>query len=732
MALEPMKFKLTRPEDFKTGFEEEQKDFQRRLFVGGTLSVPLVVIAMLSMGHGGGLIPHAIQIQETPVTRALQFVLATPVVFYSSWPFLKRAWDSLKVRSPNMFTLIGVGILASWVLSTVALVAPSLFPPSAPSLFPHAPSLAPSPGGAPGGAAPSPISPVPHSAYPPLYFESAALIGVLVLVGQLLELRARGKAKGALRAMLELVPRTALRITETFESGGTTEAKATEIDWNEIQVDDRLRILPGGRVPADGVLLTASASFDESMLTGESLPVAKSTGALVLGGTLLASSSPIDIKVKKAGEESVLAQMLRMITDAQRSQAGIQRLADRVSAFFVPTVFLISVLTFLAWFFLSSQNAIALAIIHALSVIVIACPCALGLATPMSVMVASGRGARVGVLFKKAEALELLARADVLVLDKTGTLTQGKPTLQKVISMTNAHPESQWLGWAAAIERGSEHVLAKAVIEGARERGARFFPARDITTLPGQGVTGVVAGQSIYLGNESFIREHLKETDLTKYALQIQEFQQKGGTWIFVSNAQEMLGLLGVIDPIKEGAQEAISILKSQGMTPVLLTGDHVTTARAVAQQLGIDDIRAEVKPEQKLKVIQEFREAGKIVVMAGDGVNDAPALAAAHVGIAMASGTEVAVESAAVSLLKGDITALVRAVALSRATLRNIRQNLFFAFVYNTLGIPLAAGILQPWFGVGLSPMLAAAAMSLSSVLVIGNALRLQRVRLL
>jgi len=701
MALEPVQFKLTRPEDFRTGFEEELADFTRRFWLGLALSVPLMAIAMLGMGHSSSGLPDWAVLPETSFTRWLQLGLATPVVLYSSWPFLVRGWDSIRHRSFNMFTLIGAGIASSWGFSLISVILPGVFPASLRG----------------------------HGGFPPLYFESAAFIGVLVLGGQLLELRARGRAKGALRAMLELVPRTALKLTESVDASGALQMIQTDIAWESIQVDDRLRILPGGRVPADGVILQGQGSLDESMLTGESVPVSRKAGDAVTGGTVLISTEPIDIKVRRAGNESVLAQMLRMIAEAQRSQAGIQRLADRVSALFVPAVFAAALLTFFAWFLLAENGALALAIVHALSVLVIACPCALGLATPMSVMVASGRGARAGVLFKKAEALEWLTRADTLVFDKTGTLTQGRPQLRQVISLTDDIPESQWLGWAAALERGSEHVLARAVLEGARERGARFFPARDIKTEPGSGISGIVSGRTIRLGSE----RHLAGSDNLPEAVRarIEEFRRGGGTWIWVADGERKVGILGVEDPIREGAGESVSRLRDRGLNPIMLTGDHEVTARAVAARLGISEVHAEVRPEDKLQLIRRLRQAGRVVVMAGDGVNDAPALAAAHVGIAMASGTEVAVESASVSLLRGDIRAIARAFELSRLTLRNIRQNLFFAFFYNTLGIPLAAGILQPFFGIGLTPMIAAAAMSLSSVLVIGNALRLGRVRL-
>jgi Cu+-exporting ATPase len=704
MALEPMSFKLTRPEDFKTGFEEEFADFKKRLIVGAVFSVPLMVLAMVSMGptHGSSWLPHSWMISEANLTRVLQLVLATPVVFYSSWPFLLRAWDSLKTRSFNMFTLIGAGVVASWGFSATSVLFPSLFPANLST----------------------------NAGFPPLYFESAAWIGLLVLAGQLLELRARGKAKGALRAMLELIPKTAIQIAEKFENGQSV-IEEKEIPWGEIQVDDRLRILPGGRVPADGILVQGQGSFDESMLTGESMPISKNLSDALTGGTLLISQSPVEMKVRQTGEASVLAQMLRMISEAQRSQAGIQRLADRVSSFFVPTVFLVAALTFAAWFAFASEDALAHAVVHALSVLVIACPCALGLATPMSVMVASGRGARAGVLFKKAEALEWLTRAEFILLDKTGTLTEGKPALRAVISFQDEVPESVWLGWAAAIERGSEHVLAKAVIDGAKLRGAKFFPARDIVTEVGAGVMGLVAGKKVYAGTEEWLEKTLGLQVPAVQASQMASRRADGATLVLIANESVLLGALCIEDPIKIGAKQAVEKLIFLGVTPVMVTGDHELTARAVATQLGIADVRSRVSPAEKLKIVQELRAKGRVVAMAGDGVNDAPALAAAHVGIAMASGTEVAVESASVSLLQGDISALVRAFALSRATLRNIRQNLFFAFIYNTVGVPIAAGVLQPIFGLGLTPMMAAAAMSLSSVMVIGNALRLQRVPL-
>ena len=572
MALEPVQFKLTRPEDFKTGFEEELADFTRRFWLGLAFSLPLMAIAMLAMGHSSHWVPDWAVIPENTLTRWLQLGLATPVVLYSSWPFLVRGWDSLKHRSLNMFTLIGAGIASSWIFSLISVLVPGVFPESLRG----------------------------HTGYPPLYFESAAFIGVLVLGGQLLELRARGRAKGALRAMLELVPRTALKLTETLDAGGTPHETQTEIDWENIQVEDRLRILPGGRVPADGVILQGQGSLDESMLTGESLPVSRKAGDAVTGGTVLISTEPLDIKVRRAGNESMLAQMLRMIADAQRSQAGIQRLADRVSAVFVPAVFAVSVLTFFAWYLLAGEDALALAIVHALSVLVIACPCALGLATPMSVMVASGRGARAGVLFKKAEALEWLTRADTLVLDKTGTLTEGRPRLREVISLADDLPESQWLGWAAAVERGSEHVLARAVIEGARERGARFFPARDINAEPGAGISGIVSGRKIRLGSEKYLagEDALSEAIRSR----IKEFRQGGGTWIWVAEGERKVGIMGVEDPIREGAREAIARLRARGLNPLMLTGDHEVTARAVAGRLGISEVHAGVRPEDQLQ----------------------------------------------------------------------------------------------------------------------------------
>lgn len=620
----------------------------------------------------------------------IEFGLATPVVLWGAWPFFVRAWQSLVNRSLNMFTLFGLGIGVAYGYSVVALLAPTIFPPSF--------------RGEDGAVA--------------VYFEAAAVIVALVLLGQVLELRARSDTNAAIRALLHLAPKTGRRIRDD----GVEE----DVSLDAVAIGDRLRVRPGEKVPIDGVVTEGTSSVDESMVTGESIPVEKQVGARLIGATVNGTGSMV-MRTERIGSGTLLAQIVRMVGEAQRSRAPIQKLADRVAGYFVPAVVVAAVLTFIVWAIFGPQPRMAHGIVNAVAVLIIACPCALGLATPMSIMVATGKGAAFGVLFKNAEAIEVMRKVTTLVVDKTGTLTEGKPKVVAVVSAGG--PEVSLVKLAASLEQGSEHPLAAAIVEGAKTRGIALVSVADFASMTGKGVTGTIDGQRVALGNAKLMDElHVPTGAL---GLQAESMRGDGQTVMFVAVDGKMAGIIGVADPIKETTAAAIRELHDEGIRVVMLTGDAKTTAAAVAKKLGIDEFIAEVLPDQKAETIKRLQAEGRIVAMAGDGVNDAPALAQAQVGIAMGTGTDVAMKSAGVTLVKGDLQGIARARRLSRATIRNVKQGLFFAFIYNVLGVPIAAGVLYPAFGVLLSPMLAAAAMSLSSVSVIGNALRLRRMKL-
>jgi Cu+-exporting ATPase len=659
----------------------------RRLWIGTALTVPLVLWEMVS--HLPGITLHHYVSASTVIW--LEFALSTPVVLWAGWPFFVRAWASVRNRSLNMFSLIALGVGAAYLYSLVATVAPGLFPPS--------------------------LRQAEETV--PVYYEAAAVITVLVLLGQVLELRAREKTGSAIRALLNLAPKTAHRLT----GDGSDE----EVSLDQVAVGDRLRIRPGDGVPVDGEVLEGRSAIDESMITGESMPVEKVRGAKVIGGTLNGTGSLV-MRAERVGAETMLARIVHMVADAQRSRAPIQRLADVVSAWFVPAVILVAVLAFVAWMLFGPAPAFSYALVAAVSVLIIACPCALGLATPMSIMVGIGKGASVGVLIKNAEALERFEKVDTLVVDKTGTLTEGKP---RVIAGVASPPfeGASLLSLAASVERSSEHPLAAAVVAAAQERGVALQEASDFNSVTGKGVSGRVGGRQVSVGNAKLIENMPGAVDdLERRA---DDYRREGATVMYVAVDAQPAGILAVADPIKKSTPPALETLGADHVRIVMLTGDNRRTAKAVATKLGISDVEAEVLPEAKNAVVRRLRKEGHVVAMAGDGVNDAPALAEADVGVAMGTGTDVAMESAGVTLVKGDLAGIARARALSRATMRNIRQNLVLAFVYNVLGIPLAAGILYPRFGLLLSPIVAAAAMSFSSVSVIGNALRLRFVRL-
>lgn len=676
MTLEPL---VTTTEETPNA---ELIDMTRRFWIGLALTVPVFVLEM--GGHFLGL-HHYFQPQ---LSNWAQFLLATPVVLWCGWPFFVRGAQSLVTRNLNMFTLIAMGTGVAWVYSVVATFAPSLFPAAFRS--------------ADGSV--------------PIYFEAAAVITVLVLLGQVLELRAREQTGGAIRALLDLAPVTAKRVKED----GSDEEVALE----EVLVGDRLRVRPGEKVPVDGALLEGRSSVDESMVTGESMPVTKSVGDKVIGGTLNQTGGFI-MQADRVGADTMLSRIVDMVASAQRSHAPIQRLADQVSGWFVPVVILVAILAFAAWAVWGPEPRMSYGLIAAVSVLIIACPCALGLATPMSVMVGVGRGAQHGVLIKNAEALERLEKIDTLVVDKTGTLTEGKPKVTAIRAVEGVS-EDELLTFAASLERSSEHPLAHAIVEAAHSRGLPLRETSEFDSPVGKGVTGRIGAQSIVIGNRRF----LAETGIETSALDgdAERLREDGATAIFVAIDHQAAGIIAIADPIKETTPDALQALRDAGVSVVMLTGDNWTSARAVAKRLGISEVEAEILPEDKSKVVARLREAGRIVAMAGDGVNDAPALAAADVGIAMGTGTDVAIESAGVTLLKGDLRGIVRGRRLSRATMRNIRQNLFFAFIYNAAGVPLAAGALYPAFGLLLSPTIAAAAMALSSVSVVANSLRLRQ----
>ena len=679
MALEP---EIASAE---TGPNPELVDMTRRFWIGLVLTLPVLALEM------GGHLTNLHMLLGKNLSNWIQFVLATPVVLWAGWPFFVRGWQSLLTRNLNMFTLIAMGTGVAWTYSVVGVAVPDLFP----AAFRD-----------PEGAV-------------AVYFEAAAVITVLVLLGQMLELRAREATSGAIRALLDLAPKTARRVKDD----GTDE----EISLDAVQVGDRLRVRPGDKVPVDGIVLEGRSALDESMVTGESMPVTKEKDARVIGGTLNKSGSFV-MRADKIGRDTLLSQIVQMVASAQRSRAPIQRLADQVSAWFVPTVIAVAILAFAAWAKFGPEPRFAYGLVAAVSVLIIACPCALGLATPMSIMVGVGRGAQTGVLIKNAEALERMEKIDTLVIDKTGTLTEGKP---KVVAVTPASgfDEAQVLKLAASVERGSEHPLAAAIVAAAADRKLELSPVTGFDSPAGKGVTGVVDSKRLVLGNARFLGE--LKIDTSALASDAERLRGDGATAIFLAIDGKSAGVIAIADPVKATTPDALKALAADGVRVVMLTGDNRTTAEAVARRLGIAEVEAEVLPDQKSAVVEKLRREGRIVAMAGDGVNDAPALAAAEVGIAMGTGADVAIESAGVTLLKGDLAGITKARALSAAVMRNIRQNLFFAFIYNSLGVPVAAGVLYPVFGVLLSPIIAAAAMALSSVSVVGNALRLRRIQL-
>jgi Cu+-exporting ATPase len=682
MALEPRVVTLEDEEN------PELVDFTRRLTVSAAFAAPLVILVM---GHHFTSISLFHRIMTSSWSPWIELALATPVVLWGGWPLLVRAWQSVVNRHTNMFTLIGLGVTVSYVYSLFAAIRPDLFPESF--------------RGEDGRVG--------------LYFEAAAVIVALVLLGQVLELRARGRTGAAIRALLDLAPRTARRMD--------ADGKETDVSLDRVQVGDRLRVRPGEKIPVDGVVLEGSSSVDESMVTGEPLPVDKRTGDKLVGATINGRGSLV-LRAERVGSETLLARIVQMVSEAQRSRAPIQRLADVVASWFVPAVILAAIVTFVVWAIWGPEPAMAFALLNSVAVLIIACPCALGLATPMSIMVAAGRGAASGVLFRDAEAIESMRKVDTLVVDKTGTLTEGKPRVA-VVRPAHGRSEDDVMRIAGSLEAGSEHPLASAILAAVEERGLRPAKSEGFTSVPGRGVRGVVDGIDAALGNAAMMRALGVGT--AHVDGEAQTMREQGRTVAYVAEGGELYGLIGIIDPIRQTTPSAIAALHDDGVEVVMLTGDSEATAKVVSLQLGIDRWIAEVLPEQKSREVARLQDRGRIVAMAGDGINDAPALARAHVGIAMGTGTDVAMESAGVVLIKGDLRGIVRARALSRATLRNIKQNLFWAFAYNAFGVPLAAGVLYPLFGILLSPMIAAAAMSFSSVSVIGNALRLRTANL-
>ena len=667
------------------GPSAELTDMTRRFWIGLVLSIPVLFLEM------GGHLFDLHMLVSPKTSNWVQMVLATPVVLWAGWPFFERGWKSVLSRHLNMFTLIAMGTGVAWAYSMVATLLPDLFPET----------LRTSDGTV------------------AVYFEAAAVITVLVLLGQVLELRAREQTGGAIRALLDLAPKTARRIRED----GTDE----DVGLDVVSVGDRLRVRPGEQVPVDGVLLEGRSSVDESMITGESMPVTKEVGSKLIGGTMNQTGGFV-MEAAKVGRDTMLSQIVRMVADAQRSRAPIQRLADEVSGWFVPVVIGVAVIAFAAWMIIGPEPRFAHGLVAAVAVLIIACPCALGLATPMSIMVGVGRGARLGVLIKNAEALERFEKVDTLVVDKTGTLTEGRPKVTAIVPREGL-AETDLLRLAATLERSSEHPLALAVVNAAKERNIPLGTAQDFDSPVGKGVTGTVEGRRLILGSHRIMGE--SGIDVTALTARAEELRGEGATVIFMASDGEVAGLFAIADPVKATTPKAVKGLLEEGVRVVMLTGDNRTTAQAVASRLGIQEVEAEVLPEDKSKIVARLRSEGKIVAMAGDGVNDAPALAAADVGIAMGTGTDVAIESAGVTLLKGDLEGIVTARQLSRATMANIRQNLFFAFIYNAAGVPIAAGALYPTFGLLLSPIIAAAAMALSSVSVIGNSLRLRSMEL-
>jgi Cu+-exporting ATPase len=680
MALEPRTVTAQEEEN------PELRDMTRRFWVSVVLTIPLLVIAMADMLPGmsaqralhGGWLPW------------IELLLASPVVLWGGWPFFQRGWASMVNRSSNMFTLIAMGTGVAYLFSLVATIAPGIFPDAFLDM---------------GGR-------------PPVYFEAAAAIVTLVLLGQVLELRARSHTGAAIRALLGLSPKTA-RIVR--------DGKDEDIPLDQVKVGDRLRVRPGEKIPVDGVVLEGSSAVNESMITGEPIPAEKTPGSRVVGATVNGTGSFV-MRAERVGSETLLARIVQMVSQAQRSRAPIQRLADRVAGWFVPAVIAIAVLTFVAWSFFGPQPRLAHALVNAVAVLIIACPCALGLATPMAIMVGTGRGAHAGVLIRNAEALETLEKVDTLVVDKTGTLTTGKPTVEAVVA-SPGFDESELVRLAASLEQGSEHPLAAALVEAATTNHISLVSASEFQSKTGGGVTGTVAGKALAVGNEKFLSE--LGVGVAELAAHGEELRRQGHTVVFVAVDGRAAGVIGIADVVKPSTPQALRDLRAAGLRIVMLTGDSQSTAEATARTLGIPEFQAGVRPEQKAEVVQRLQKEGRIVAMAGDGINDAPALAQADVGIAMGTGTDVAMESGGVTLVKGDLVGIVRARKLSQATMRNIRQNLFFAFIYNSIGVPIAAGVLYPFFGWLLSPILAAAAMSFSSVSVIANSLRLRQMDL-
>ncbi len=679
MALEPRNAPV---ED-----NSELRDMTKRFWFSVALAVPVFVLAMAA-----DLLPQALpEALSMHLLQWIEFVLATPVVLWSGWPLFQRGWASLVNRHLNMFTLIGLGVGVAWSYSLVALLLPGIFPPLM-------------------RAADGTV---------PVYFEAAAVITALVLLGQVMELRARSQTSAAIKLLLGLAPKTARIVRDN----GNEE----DIPLEQVQPNDVLRVRPGEKVPVDGVVLEGGSALDESMVTGESIPVEKTAGARLIGATVNGTGSLL-MRAEKVGSDTLLAQIVRMVSEAQRSRAPIQRLADVASGYFVPAVVLSALITLVVWWLVGPEPRLAHAIVNAVAVLIIACPCALGLATPMSIMVGTGRGATAGVLVKNAEALEIMEKVDTLVVDKTGTLTEGKPKLVSVQS-ADSFEESKVLQFAASLERASEHPLAAAIVKGAQEKNLSLGQVSDFKSHTGMGVSGKIDDRKVALGNLKLLEE--LGIDAGQLPASAEALRAEGQTVMFLAIDGRAAGFIGVADPVKVSTPEAVQALHKEGIQVIMLTGDNRATAEAVAKKLGIDRIEAEVLPEQKATIVKQLQAEGRVVAMAGDGINDAPALAASHVGIAMGTGTDVAMESAGVTLVKGDLRGIVRAVRLSRATMKNIRQNLFFAFIYNMLGIPVAAGVLYPFFGLLLSPIIAAAAMSFSSVSVITNALRLRHTEL-
>jgi P-type Cu+ transporter len=681
MALEPRTVTLDGDDNL------ELRDMSRRFWVSAVLAAPILLLAMVDMIPGG---PIGRLISARAVIW-LELILATPVVLWGGWPFFERGWQSIVNHSPNMFTLIALGVGTAYVYSVMATLFPGFFPDSFQG----------------------------HAGEVPVYFEAAAIITVLVLLGQVLELRARSQTSGAIKALLGLAPKTARVIRD---DGGEID-----VPLDQVKPGDRLRLRPGEKIPVDGVVVDGQSFVDESMVTGEPNPVEKGSGSRVTGGTVHGTGTFV-MRAERVGSETLLAQIVRMVSEAQRSRAPIQRVADQVSAYFVPAVVGAAILTLVIWSLIGPEPRMAYALVNAVAVLIIACPCALGLATPMSIMVATGRGALAGVLIKNTEALEVMEKVNTLVVDKTGTLTEGKPRLLSIEAVAG-HENGEVLRVAASLEQGSEHPLAGAIVAAAQQKGLRLPAVEEFRSVTGKGVVGHVESRSAALGNQKLFEE--VGIDPGPLAARAEALRREGQTVMFVGVDGRPAGLLGVADPIKESTAEAITMLHGDHVRIVMVTGDNRTIAEAVARKLGLDEVEAEVLPVDKVAVIKRLQAEGRIVAMAGDGINDAPALAQAHVGIAMGTGTDVAMESADVTLVKGDLRGIVRARRLSRATMRNIRENLFFAFIYNALGVPVAAGVLYPIFSLLLSPIIASAAMTFSSVSVIGNALRLRKVDL-